>query len=222
MEYNSQRSAIKLPEYGRAVQEMVEQICTIEDREERTAAAFGIIKMMGLVNPATKDQNQTEEIQQKLWDHLYIISDHKLEVDGPFPPPDPEAIKERPKKIPYPKPNKVKQKHYGAVIPGFIEKAKQMDPGPAKDYFIEVIANLMKKAYLLYNKDTVNEELIREHLKELSDGALELPAQVRLRPSNELIAGMQDQMRGGAKSGLSKKRKKKKPTGQHRHRNQQR
>lgn len=222
MEYNSQRSAIKLPEYGRAVQDMVHQICTIDDREKRTAAAYSIIKMMGLVNPATKEQNQTEEIQQKLWDHLYIISDHKLDVDGPFPPPDPEAIKEKPKKIAYPTPHKVKQKHYGAIIPDFIEKAKQMEAGPAKDYFIEVIANLMKKAYLLYNKDTVNEELIREHLKELSEGALELPEQVRLRPSNELTAGIQDPIRGGVKSNASKKRKKKKPVGQHRHRNQQR
>jgi len=211
MEYNSQRSRIKLPEYGRAIHTMVQQMLEIEDREKRLQAATNLIQVMSIINPSTKELKETEEIQQKLWDHLYIMSDYELDVDGPYPKPDKDHIDKRPEKLAYPKPGLVK-KHYGRFIKEFIEKAKEMEAGPTRDAFLEVLGNLMKKAYLQYNQGTVTEELLREHLIELSGGELAFPEGLRFRPSAELMAGIP--LAGSVqRSGVVRKKKKKKSTG---------
>ena len=141
---------------------MVQQVLEIEDREKRLNAARNLIQVMSIINPSTKELKETEEIQQKLWDHLYIMSDYALDVDGPYPKPDKDHVDKRPEKLAYPKLGLAK-KHYGRFIKEFIEKAKEMEAGPTRDAFLEVVGNLMKKAYLQYNQGTVTEELLREH-----------------------------------------------------------
>lgn len=211
MEYNSQRSRIRLPEYGRAIHTMVQQVLEIEDREKRLNAARNLIQVMSIINPSTKELKETEEIQQKLWDHLYIMSDYSLDVDGPYPKPDKDHVDKRPEKLAYPKLGLAK-KHYGRFIKEFIEKAKEMEAGPTRDAFLEVVGNLMKKAYLQYNQGTVTEELLREHLIELSGGSLSFPEGFRFRPSAELMSGIP--LAGSfQRVGVVRKKKKKKPTG---------
>ncbi len=211
MEYNSQRPRIKLPEYGRAIQSMVNEVLQIEDREKRLKAATNLIQVMSTINPTTKELKETEEIQQKLWDHLFIMSDFALDVDSPYPMPDPNHAEKRPERLAYPKPGLAK-KHYGRFILEFIEKAKEMEAGPTRDAFLEVLGNLMKKAYLQYNQGTVTEELLREHLIELSGGVLSFPEGLRFRPSAELMAGIP--LAGSVqRSTAPRKKKKKKPTG---------
>ncbi len=211
MEYNSQRERIRLPEYGRSIQDLVKQAVDIPDRTERTKAAHALIQMMAITNPSLKELKETEDIQHKLWDHLFIISDFKLDVDAPFPMPDPEAIRQKPKTLAYPQ-NKVRLRHYGMYIEQLIDKAKTMETGEAKDRFVEVIANLMKKAYLVYNQDNVSDEQIRSDLGNISGQALSLRDDIRLRAGSELIAGMNQYPKGGL-AGLKKKKKKKKPMG---------
>jgi hypothetical protein len=212
MEYNSQRERIRLPEYGRAIQDLVKQAVEIPDRTERTKAAFALIQMMAITNPALKELKETEDIQHKLWDHLFIISDFKLDVEAPFPMPDPEAIRQKPKTLAYPQ-NKVRLRHYGMYIEQLIDKAKTMEPSEGKDRFVEVIANLMKKAYLVYNQDNVSDEQIRSDLSNMSGQTLSLRDEVRLRNSAELLAGMNQYSKGGAAGGAKKKKKKKKIMG---------
>jgi hypothetical protein len=139
------------------------------------------------------------------------MSDYALDVDGPYPKPDKDHVDKRPEKLAYPKLGLAK-KHYGRFIIEFIEKAKEMEAGPTRDAFLEVVGNLMKKAYLQYNQGTVTEELLREHLIELSGGSLSFPEGFRFRPSAELMSGIP--LAGSfQRVGVVRKKKKKKPTG---------
>lgn len=209
MEYNTQREPIRLPEYGRTIQEMVRMAMQIEDREERTRAAYSLIQMMSITNPILKEQKDVDDILHKLWDHLFIISDFQLDVDAPYPMPDKDAIHRKPDPLPYPQ-NRVRYKHYGRYIENLVDRACQMEVGDARDRFVEIIANLMKKSYLLFNQDNVSDEQIRADLSHVSGGKLELRAEVRLRPSSELLAGMNQNVRSGMILSAAKKKKKKK------------
>lgn len=183
MQYNTQQPHILVPEYGRNIQKMIEFACTVENREERNYIARSIVKIMGQVNSQYKD---SEDFLQKQWDHLFIISDFKLEVDSPFPLPQKELLQKKPKKIAYPN-QKIKYRHYGHSIQQFIKKAAAMEDGEEKDSFTYYIANMMKKNYLMYNRETVGDELITKQLEELSDGKLSLKESFKLRSSNELV-----------------------------------
>lgn len=184
MEYNSQREKLILPEFGRNVQKMVEFTIKIEDREERLRAAKSIIQVMAANTPMlNKDQ---EDFYHKLWDHLYVISNYQLDVDGPYEKPKPEDLIKEKKKITYPN-SKSKYKHYGKIVETFIKKAKDYEDPIMKDKFTEAIANMMKKAYLIYNRDSVNDELIKNHLLEMSDGNLKFKEHLRLSSTNEIL-----------------------------------
>jgi hypothetical protein len=147
MQYNTTLPHIIVPEYGRNIQRMIEFACTVNDKEERNLIARSIVKVMGQVNVQYKD---SEDFLQKQWDHLFIISDFKLDVDSPFPIPQKELLQKKPKKIAYPD-QKIKYRHYGHAIQQFIKKAADMEDGEEKDSFTYYIANMMKKNYLMYN-----------------------------------------------------------------------
>lgn len=183
MQYNTESPKIIVPEYGRNIQKMVSYACTVENKEERNLIARSIVKVMGQVNSQYKD---SEDFLQKLWDHLFIISDFKLDVDSPFPIPRQEELLKKPKKVIYPN-QKIKYRHYGHSIQQFIKKAAEMEDGDEKDSFTYYIANMMKKNYLMYNRETVGDELIIKQLDELSDGKLNFREGFRLRASNELV-----------------------------------
>ncbi|GGH26379.1 DUF4290 domain-containing protein [Sphingobacterium alkalisoli] len=170
-DYNSTRSNLILAEYGRNVQNMVDHICTIPEKEERNRLAQVVIDMMGVLNPHLRD---VSDFKHKLWDHLYIISDFKIDVDSPYPIPTKEAINVKPQPIPYPQ-HRIRFKHYGHIVEQMIEKAKGVSNEDVKQRMTLSVANFMKMAYITWNKDSVNDLQIIEDLKELSKGALSLP-----------------------------------------------
>lgn len=184
MDYNSTREKLIIPEYGRNVQKMAAYILTIEDREKRTNLAKALVNIMAQLHPENRD---TIDYKQKLWDHLYIITDYKLDIDGPFPKPAPEKAIQKPQTIPYPQ-EEIKFRPYGKNIARIIEKACDFEDGPEKDALVKNIANHLKKSYLNWNRDSVNDELITDHLSVLSHGKLKLSDDTRLTHTNELLA----------------------------------
>lgn len=181
MDYNTQRKKLSLPEYGRHIQQMVDHIAGIEDRDERNRLARSLIGIMGNLNPHLRDIN---DFKHKLWDHLFIMSDFKLDIDSPYPIPSVEQYQEKPKQIPYPN-NPIKYKHYGRVIELIIEKAIAMEEGPEKEALKQMIANQMKKANMAWNKDSVLDEDIFRDMKTLSDGALTMAPGLKLVESRD-------------------------------------
>nr|WP_314494946.1 DUF4290 domain-containing protein [uncultured Chryseobacterium sp.] len=170
MEYNTQRTQLNMPEYGRMIQQLVERCKELSTKEERNEMAMAIIDFMGQRNPQLRDE---DNYKHKLWDHLYILANHDLDIDPVYPFPTKEELEEKPKKMEYPK-LQGDFKFYGKSILQLIEKAIELEPGDEKEALIEVIANNMKKSYNVYNKEHVTDDVIFRHLKELSANRLDL------------------------------------------------
>lgn len=170
-DYNSTRSKLILAEYGRNVQNMVDHICTVPSKEERNRLAQVVIDMMGVLNPHLRD---VSDFKHKLWDHLYIISDFKIDVDSPYPIPSKEEIRHKPQPLPYPQ-HRIRFKHYGHIVESMIEKAMAVPHEETRQKMTIGIANFMKMAYITWNKDSVNDQQIIQDLKELSGFVLTLP-----------------------------------------------
>ena len=185
LEYNSQRSHLIIPEYGRHLQKLIDQATAIEDKEERNKAAKYIISVMGSLNPHLRD---VPDFQNKLWDQLFIMSDFRLEVDSPYPIPSKDILTQKPDRLKYPQ-NFPKYRFYGNNIKYMIDVANSWEESDLKNALVLVIANHMKKSYLSWNKDTVSDEIIFEHLLELSGGKL------NLSKSNEELSNTHDLMK---------------------------
>ncbi len=171
-DYNTSRRKLQLPEYGRNVHNMVNLIMAIQDRETRNQAARAIIDVMGNLYPYLRD---VPDFKHKLWDHLAIMADFKLDIDYPYDPPSPEILYEKPKNVPYTQHN-IKIRHYGRTMELMIEKAIEFEEGREKDILVSQLANHMKKSYLTWNKDSVEDEKIFNDLRDLSKGKLTPPA----------------------------------------------
>ncbi len=184
MEYNTTRSKMNISEYGRNIQKMIEQIMTIEDRERRNYLARATISVMGQLNPHLRDVN---DFKHKLWDHLFIMSDFKLDVDSPYPIPSRETLTRKPEPLDYSS-NNITFKHYGRHIEQIIEKACAMEDGQVKDALVKLIANHLKKSYLTWNRDAVTDEEIAAHLNILSNGKIKLQQDIKLSDTNEILA----------------------------------
>lgn len=189
LEYNAERSHLIIPEYGRHLQKLIDQATQIEDKEERNKAAKYIIQVMGSLNPHLRD---VLDFQHKLWDQLFIMSDFKLDVDSPYPIPTKDVIFLKPERLDYPQKNP-KYRFYGNNIKYMINVANSWEEGEMKNALVKVIANHMKKSYLSWNKDTVTDVVIFEHLYELSDGTL------NLLESNEELLNTTELMRTNKK-----------------------
>jgi len=172
LEYNAERPHLIIPEYGRHLQKLIEQAVALEDRSERNKAAKYIIGVMGGLNPHLRD---VPDFQHKLWDQIFIMSDFKLDVDSPYPTPSREVLNVKPGPMAYPQ-NYPKYRFYGNNIKYMIDVANSWEDGEMKNALIIVIANHMKKSYLSWNKDTVKDDVIFEHLMELSGGKINLLA----------------------------------------------
>lgn len=170
IEYNTERPKLIIPEYGRHIQKMVDQAIATEDKEERNKMAKGIIAVMGNLNPHLRD---VPDFQPMLWDQLFIMSDFKLDVDSPYQIPSREELLERPEPLSYPQ-NHPKYRFYGNNIKRMIDVANRWEDGDKKDGLIITIANHMKKCFLNWNKDTVEDDVIFGHLYELSEGKINL------------------------------------------------
>lgn len=183
MQYNTQRAKLIISEYGRNIQEMAELACEIKDREERNRAAKSIIQLMAIMTPQVRDE---ENYERKLWDHLHTIAHFELDVDCPYPMPDPGAIKPKGKKPNYPK-RKMRYAHYGNIVEGFIKKGSELEEGEEKDALTEIVANMMKRNYLNWNRDSVNDEMIKEQLVDLSAGKMKVRENFRLMSTSEIL-----------------------------------
>lgn len=183
MDYNSKRKKLQLPEFGRNIQNMVEFLMTIEDREKRNTHAQTIIDVMGNLYPYLRD---VAEFKHKLWDHLAIMTDFKLDIDYPYDPPSPDILTEKPKIVPYNQ-HRIKYKHYGRTMELMIEKAGELE-GEEREAMIELLANHMKKSYLAWNKDAVEDEKILKDLALLSKGKLKIDKEMKLTETKQLIS----------------------------------
>ncbi len=170
IEYNTEREQLVIPEYGRHIQKMINHAITIEDKEERNKVAKAIIGVMGNMQPHLRD---VPDFQHKLWDQLFIISKFKLDVDAPYPVLTEEELMQRPEPLEYPQ-NHPKYRFYGNNIIRMINVANSWDEGDLKEALIYTIANHMKKCFLNWNKDTVEDAVIYNHLHELSKGKIDL------------------------------------------------
>ena len=183
MQYNTARNHLILPEYGRNVQKMVEHASNIKDKSERDKCVKSIIDFMGQMNPQLRD---IKEFTHKLWDHLFIMSQFQLDATSPYPMPEIEKLKERPQKMPYPK-NKIKFPFYGAALENMINYAVKQEDNREKEIMTGMIANHMKKSYLLFNKHSVSNDTIILHLNQLSNNNLKLPSDFEFIRSSSVI-----------------------------------
>ncbi len=184
MEY-SDRNDLILPEYGRNIQQMVNHAVTIEDREERTRCAKTIINIMGNLFPYLRDIN---DFKHKLWDHLAIMSDFKLDIDYPYEVyKTKEDLHSKPESVPY-KNSRIKYMHYGRTLEQMIDKAIAYPDGDEKNQLILLIANHMKKCFLTWNKESVSDEKIFKDLAELSEGQLSINQDIiKLMESKDIL-----------------------------------
>lgn len=169
MEYNTAREKLIIPEYGRHVQKMVDYCMTLTDDKDRNEFAQVIIEVLGELNPHLRD---IPDFQHKLWDQLFIMSEFKLDVNSPYQKPTKEEVYSKPHRVPYPQ-MEFKYKYYGKNIRNMIKVALEWE-GDKREGLVMVIANHMKKCYLIWNKDTVDDQTIFRHLFELSDGKIDL------------------------------------------------
>jgi len=184
LEYNSERSLMIIPEYGRHMQKLVNHCIKLETKEERNIMAKSIVDVMGNLQPHLRD---VPDFKHKLWDQLFIMSDFKLDADAPYAQPSKEELSEKPEALPYPK-SASKYRFYGNNIQIMIDVALTWEAGEKKDALVYTIANHMKKCYLNWNKDTVDDAVIFKHLLDLSDGKIDLTAsEEQLSESKNLL-----------------------------------
>ncbi len=184
MKYNTTEKRLILPEYGRNIQNMVDHCLTIEDRVERNKCANSIIGIMGNLFPHLRDVNDFKHI---LWDHLAIMADFKLDVDYPYEIIQKENLYKRPPRVEYGQ-SRITYRHYGKMMEQMIQKANDLEEGPEKDALIKMLANFMKRSYMTWNKDTVDDRKIFKDLEELSDGKIVLREESYKLMENKEIA----------------------------------
>lgn len=183
MDYNTTRKKLVLPEYGRNIHKMVNYIKTIEDKDERNRIAKAVIAIMGNMNPHLRDINN---FRYKLWHHLAIMADYELDIDFPCEIPKPKDASERPNKVPYCK-NKITYKHYGKTLETLILKAAEFEDGEERDKLIEIIANHMKKSYLLWKQESISNKVIYDNIRELSNGKIIIDKELKLSETKDIL-----------------------------------
>ena len=170
LQYNTLREDLIIPEYGRHIQKMINHASSRETKEERNKLANSIISVMGNLQPHFRD---VPDFKHKLWDQLFIMSDFKLDADSPFEKPSKEVLEAKPAPLSYPQ-NYPKYRFYGNNIKIMIDEAVKWDSGEMKEALIFTIANHMKKCFLNWNKDSVEDQVIFDHLFELSNSKIDI------------------------------------------------
>ena len=204
LQYNSDRPDLIIPEYGRHIHLMVEQIIDIKNKDERNKKAKAIIDVMGNLNPHLRD---ISDFQHKLWDQLFIMSNFKLNVDSPFEKPEAELLSKKPKPMDYPN-NPPKYRFYGSNLKKMIDAAIKWEEGEMKDALVFNIANHMKKCFLNWNKDTVDDNIIFDHLKDLSQGELSIKEELLPLTSTDVLLKMKSKNGNGPRNkSMNKPRK---------------
>ena len=197
MEYNTSRSKVLVPEFGRNIQQMIQHAVTIEDKEERNKIANAIVNVMCQIGYGMKG---TEDFKKRIWDQLFLISDFKLDIDSPYPKPEPTRRFNKPEKINYPSKD-MRFKHYGKTVEGLIKYGCELEEGEERTALVKSIANLMKRCYLNWNRDSVNDELIVKHLTLLSDGKLILPEGFKFISTRDVVGNMNESQKKKPQNG---------------------
>ena len=199
LEYNTEREHLIIPEYGRHLQKMINHAKALPTKEERNKVAKAIINVMGNLQPHLRD---VPDFQHKLWDQLFIMSNFELDADSPYEKPSKELLEQRPEPLEYPQ-NHPKYRFYGNNIKTMIDVANTWEEGELKEALVYTIANHMKKCFLNWNKDTVEDGVIFNHLYELSGG------KINLKNKDEDLTDSSSLMRSKKKYGNSGKNTKK-------------
>lgn len=194
LEYNSERDHLIIPEYGRHIQKLVNHCIALETKEERNTMAKAIIDVMGNLQPHLRD---VPDFKHKLWDQLHIIADFKLDADSPYETPSKEELTEKPAKMDYPK-SASRYRYYGNNIQTMINIALTWEEGEKREALVFTIANHMKKCYLNWNKDTVDDAVIFKHLYDLSG------KEIDLRESKEALSESKNLLRKRSSQGQNK------------------
>ena len=202
--YNTEKEQIAISEYGRCIQEMIKKLPEIEDRAERTEAAKYIISVMVQMNPNIK---QSSDWEHKLWDHLYMISGYKLDLDGPFAPPTPIEQQNKPQHIGYQN-NDIKYGHYGQYLVKMIEAAAAEPDDEVREALAYSLAGQMKRNYMEWNKSVVNDQVILDDLKTISGGRLVINDESKLNSNGDILGKVQPKPQ---QQQQGKKKKKKVP-----------
>ncbi len=176
LEYNTERGKLLISEYGRCIQKMIEIAVAEPDREKRQRIANEVIKLMGQLNPHLRD---VVDYKHKLWDHLFIMSDFKLDVDSPYPIPSPETIKAKPDVLGYPQ-SKIKFRFYGKNVAAILKEVAELEEGPFRTAYINAIGSFMKMSSKAWNAETLNDEEVMAHLEFLTGG------KIRINESDDL------------------------------------
>ena len=182
--YNTQRTKLVIAEYGRNIQNMIELAMTMKDKEERTQFAHQIVEAMSRVNPTVKD---SADYRKRLWHHMFIISNYGLNVESPFEMPEQDTIALKPNAIAY-KNNNIAFRPYGKIVEQMIEKMISMEAGEEKDILIEMVAQQLKRSYLLWNVSSCDDETILRHFEQLSNGQLKLQDDFKLKSTGSILA----------------------------------
>jgi hypothetical protein len=183
LSYNSMRDDLVISEYGRSIHQMVDHCLSIADRVERSKCAAAIVSVMGSV---VKQEGEKEEAAQKLWNQLHVMARYELDVDAPFPKPEPAEKDSAPEDMDYPNAQS-RVGHYGKTTLDLMEAAKVMEDGEEKKVLVVKLANLMKRHFLTWNRNTVEDSVIAAELKAKSDGALVLPEGVELEGQADIL-----------------------------------
>ncbi|MCF8219544.1 MAG: DUF4290 domain-containing protein [Bacteroidales bacterium] len=186
MEYNTEREELRIPEYGRNIQKMVHALNDEPDRDKRTQMAKVIVKIMAQVRQS-KDAEVGGDLYHKLWDHLFIISDFTLDVDSPYPMPSPEILKWEPEKLERDKEN-IRYRYFGRNIQKIIKQVAELEEGEQKETLINSLANHLKKLFLIWNKESVDDEIIFKQMEILSEGKIKLTDDTKLNETRDILA----------------------------------
>jgi hypothetical protein len=215
MEYNTKRNNLVIREYGRNIQKLVEECVKIEDRAKRTRTAYAIVRIMSDVVNSKENSNEVnrnnDDFWNKLWDHLYIMSGYQLDVDSPYPKPQPNTSEKSYVKPSYNNKNRVKFRTYGVNMQNLIRKVSEY-PEEVREDYAPMLANHLKMMYLTYNRNSVNDQLIRHQLSEISEGKVELPEDFTFTNTKELlnVANSNQTFYVAPQTSTKKKKKKKK------------
>lgn len=200
MEYNTTRKYLTMREYGRHIQKMVDYLLTIEDKEKRQRNAMSLIELMGFLNPHLKN---VEDFRHKLWDHLFLISDFKLDVESPYPIPTRETLKAKPEPLPYPK-RYPKFNHLGKNIEVVINKALKEENPEKRQGFANAIAYYMKLTYSNWHKELVHDDNIQTELQSITDGQLEFTNRPFIKHRTDNRPERDEYRSGGSAGGYRK------------------
>lgn len=204
MDYNAERPDLVIPEYGRNIQRMVEFAVTIKSKDLRNQVAQAIINVMGQLFPHLRDE---ENYKHKLWDHIFIMSDFKLDVDSPYPKPSPQQFQEKPEMVNYPS-NNIKYGHYGRILEQTLQAVVQFPEGEEKDKLVQDLANMMKRMYITGAESSINDKVIIKQLKEFSGGKLKWNDEWTLSSASELVPNQPVQNKRRKKPIKKKQRRK--------------